>query len=79
MCSQWDSSSPRATVIVLIRLDGYQDSSESSLGVQTILLVLSFTVLYQGRSYVHAKTHLRTHLDQNMGRFCQYFDGLLTY
>ena len=42
MCSQRDSSSPRAaTVIALIRLNGYPDSSEFLLGAQTILMVLS--------------------------------------
>ena len=47
VCRQRDSSNPRAaTVIALIRLDRYSDTSESSLGAQPILLVLSFTVLY---------------------------------
>ena len=33
--------------------------------------------ILQGRSYVYAKTHLRIHLDQNMGRFYHNSDGLL--
>ena len=36
-----------------------------------------FLDLHQGRSYVYAKTHLRTHLDQNVGRFYHNSDGFL--
>ena len=45
--------------------------------------VLSFTgILFtfqicQWRSYIYAKTHLRTHFDKNMGRFYHNSDGLL--
>ena len=33
--------------------------------------------MHQWRSYVYAKSHLRTHLDNNMGRFYHNPDGLL--